>query len=72
MNLVSVMFVSMFSASAPTDSDIAKFSSADNIQSLKQRVAQVKDLRTQLDEVREKISDKYAEYMGDMLTCHTQ
>ena len=44
----------------------------DNLQSLKFKLTKVKELRTEVDKMRELLSNKYAEDMGENLNCTTQ
>ena len=47
-------------------------STSDNVQSLQYKVIRVQALRKDIDNLREHISNKYAEDMGDNLNCATQ
>lgn len=53
------------------DMDLSECDS-DGIQSLKFKVSKVKELREEIDKMRELLSNKYAEDMGDNLNCTTQ
>ena len=44
----------------------------DNLQSLRYRIARVKQLQSDVDKLRELMSNKYAEEWGDNLNCITQ
>ena len=46
--------------------------SEENRQSLKDRVSKVRKLREEVDKLRELISTKYAEDMGEQLQCTQQ
>ncbi len=43
-----------------------------NIQSLKHKLSRARELRKDIDKMREVISNKYAEDMSDNLNCITQ
>ena len=42
-----------------------------SVQSLRYKVGKVQDLRSEIDKLRELVSNKYAEDMGENLTCVT-
>ena len=44
----------------------------DTLQSLKYRVGKVRELRDDLDKLRDTMSTKFAEDMGEKLSCATQ
>ncbi len=45
---------------------------ADTMASLQHKVKRVKELRQKVDDLRGLIANKYADDMGDNLTCATQ